>query len=340
MCDTAADPELSNLVNYSCTYDSSGGGTDNWGAIWTPNTSNIMSYSLLSCFGYFSPLQVGKMNYYYTQIGINYPYYSLSGSNYVCNGQTAYYSVSSLPGVSNYVWETSSNLPIISGQGTNSIAVQATDSYGGYVKVSPGCGYNSRKRDIRAFYDLEIDGYDTACAQSGYTYNYSVPALSGANYTWSITDGVINYGQGNRIVNITLTPNSSNQTWLTLQVTGVCTSTVYEHKIITHGNPPFPAEQCYSVGDKPTYMEGDELLDENSIKLYPNPATSLVTLLWSSEENYNLNLIDIRGRIIYTKNNINEKEYILSLENYQDGIYFIQIIKDDTIINKKIILKK
>lgn len=341
LCDTAADPELSNLVNYSCTYDSSGGGTDNWGMTWTPNTSNIMSYTNYFCRNYFSPLQVGKMNHYYTQIGINYPFYSINGSNYICNGQTATYSVASLPGVSHYEWDSSPNINITGGQGTNSVTVTASDSYGGYVRVSPGCGYNSRKRDIRAFYDLEIDGYDTACAQSGYTYNYSVPALSGASYTWSITDGIINYGQGTRIVNITLTPNSSNQTWLTLQVTGVCTTTVYEHKIITHGDPPFPAEQCFSVGDKPIDNTKNDLPLENNFVFFPNPAQNNVTIYWPSSTDYNLNIFDIKGRLIYFRKNINESENILNLENYKSGIYFIQLITNSgSSIVKKLIIKK
>jgi len=49
LCDTAADPELLGLVNYLCVYDSSSGGTDNWGEVWTPNVNNLMSYSYFSC---------------------------------------------------------------------------------------------------------------------------------------------------------------------------------------------------------------------------------------------------------------------------------------------------
>src|SRR5690554_715530 len=197
------------------------------------------------------------MNYYYTQIGISYPFYSVNGSNYVCNGQTVTFTVNSLPGVSNYIWETSGNLPITGGQGTNSITVTAADNYGGYVNVSPGCGYNSRIKYIREFYGLEIEGYDSACPLGGFDYNYTIPPLYGASYTWSITNGSINYGQGTTAVNISLTPNSSNQTWLSLNINGVCASTVYKHKIIIHGNPP-PAEQCFAHQDRPLENQNQE----------------------------------------------------------------------------------
>ncbi|MAP80600.1 MAG: hypothetical protein CL526_05880 [Aequorivita sp.] len=343
LCDTAADPELSGLIhtvgNDPCVYNSAIGGTDNWGEIWTPNTSNIMSYSNLDCFEYFSPLQVGKMNYYYTQIGISYPFYSINGSNYVCNGQTGYYSVASLPGVTSYTWETSSNLPITSGQGTNSITVQATDNYGGYVKVSPGCGYNSRSRSIWKFYDLEIDGYDTACAQGGFDYNYTIPPLYGASYTWSITNGTINYGQGTTTVNISLTPHSSNQTWLSLNINGVCASTVYKHKIINHGDPPPPAEQCFAQQDRPHNNQNQEDIVNDEVKLYPNPANSNVTVFWPSQKSYSLVLRDVHGKILLEENNITENQFDLNLVNYPKGIYFIYLITEYNIIIKKLIIK-
>jgi len=339
LCDTAADPELTGLVDNLCNYNSINGGTDNWGEIWTPNTSNIMSYSDLDCINFFSPLQVGKMNYYYTQIGISYPFYSINGSNYVCNGQTAYYSVTSLPGVTGYTWETSNNLPITSGQGTNSITVQATDNDGGYVKVSPGCGYNSRSRYIREFYDLEIDGYDTACAQGGFDY-YTIPPLSGASYYWTITNGTINFGQGTTAVNITLAPNSSNQTWLSLNINGVCSSTVYKHKIITHGDPPPPAEQCFAQQDRPLGNQYQEdIVNEEEVKLYPNPTTSNVTIYWPSQKSYSLDLRDVRGTILLKQINITENQFDLNLENYPTGIYFIYMTMDNNTFVKRLIIK-
>lgn len=340
LCDTAADPELSSpLVQYqACNYTSSY--TDNWGEIWTPNVNNIMSYSYYTCRNYFSPLQVGKMNYYYTQIGISYPFYSINGSNYVCSGQTVSFSVSSLPGVSSYTWETSSNLPITSGQGTNSITVQATDNYGGYVKVSPGCGYNSRSRYIREFYDLEIDGYDTACAQGGFDYNYTIPPLYGASYTWSITNGTINYGQGTTTVNISLTPNSSNQSWLSLNIGGVCASTVYKHKIITHGDPPPPAEQCFAQQERPLgYQNQEDSSFEDEIKLFPNPTTSNVTVFWPSNKSYTLVVKNVHGMILIEENNITGNRFDINLENYLAGIYFVYLKTDDNTTIKKLIIK-
>lgn len=342
LCDTAADPELRGLVNYLCVYDNSSGGTDNWGETWTPNTSNIMSYSQLGCLNYFSPLQVGKMNYYYTQIGISYPYYSLNGPNYVCKEQTVTFSVPILSGVTNYEWDTSTNLPITSGWGTNSITVTATDNYGGYVKVTPGFGYNSKSKTIKEFYDLEINGYDTACAQSGYTYNYSVPPLSGATYNWSfISNGTINSGNGTNTVNVSLTSHPTNQSMLSVAISGVCTSTVYKYKTITHGDPPPPEVQCITIPD-PLLGSTDtlETILEEDVKLYPNPTTREVNIFWPSKKPYRITLRSTQGTVFYSKSNIMGNPFGLNVENYPSGIYFVYIEADQTTIIKKLILKK
>ncbi len=339
LCDTAADPELSGpLVQYQfCNYTSNY--TDNWGEVWTPNVNNIMSYSYYTCRNYFSPLQIGKMNYYYGQIGINPPTYGINGPNYVCNGQTAYFSVTNTPGV-NYTWDSSTNLPITSGQGTNSITVQASNNDGGFVRVIPSCGNKSRSKTIYYFYDLEINGFDTACAQNGYSYNYSIPPLSGASYFWTITNGTINYGQNSSSVNINLTANSTNQTILSLQITGVCSSTVYKYKYITHGDPPPPAEQCFSYGDRPLANEKlNEIINEEEIKLYPNPTSSNVNIFWPSKKLYNLSLNDVNGRIIFKEINISENQFILNLENYIPGIYFITLTTDNITVIKRLIIK-
>lgn len=342
LCDTAADPELSwALVNYgSCNYTSTY--TDNWGDIWTPNVHNLMSYSYYTCRNYFSPLQVGKMNAYYSLIGVNNPYYSLNGPNYVCNGQTVTFSVPSLPGVTNYEWDTSTNLPITSGWGTNSITVTATNNYGGYVKVTPDCGYSSKSKTVKEFYDLEIDGFDTACAQSGYTYNYSIAPLAGATYYWSfISNGTINSGNGTNTVNVSLTSSPTNQSMLSVAISGVCTSTVYKYKTITHGDPPPPEVQCISIPDPIIGgMATQETINEKDVLLYPNPTTTEVNVFWPSKKPYCITLRNTQGTVFYSKDNIIGNPFGINVENYPSGIYFVYLEADQTTIIKKLILKQ
>ncbi|MEO8150333.1 MAG: zinc-dependent metalloprotease [Bacteroidia bacterium] len=66
-CDTPADPGLGNLVNASCQY--TGTATDANGVAYTPDTSNIMSYSHKPCRVNWSQEQINKMNFTVSDLG-------------------------------------------------------------------------------------------------------------------------------------------------------------------------------------------------------------------------------------------------------------------------------
>lgn len=66
-CDTPADPNLSTIVNSSCQY--TGTATDANGVAYTPDTSNIMSYSYKPCRVNWSAQQIAKMNFTVSDAG-------------------------------------------------------------------------------------------------------------------------------------------------------------------------------------------------------------------------------------------------------------------------------
>jgi hypothetical protein len=64
ICDTPADPQLSNTnVDTNCNY--TGSQTDANGTVFTPDTSNLMSYSRSSCKTHFSPQQLARIYAFY-----------------------------------------------------------------------------------------------------------------------------------------------------------------------------------------------------------------------------------------------------------------------------------
>ncbi len=76
ICDTPADPTLSNtVVNTSCIY--TGTAFDANGMYYVPDPNNIMSYSRKSCRDYFSPMQYGVINTTYNDdrnyLACNFP---------------------------------------------------------------------------------------------------------------------------------------------------------------------------------------------------------------------------------------------------------------------------
>ena len=62
-CDTPADPNLSSLVNANCQY--TGIVQDPYGEYYSPDPSNIMSFSRKECRNYFSQQQTQKMRTYF-----------------------------------------------------------------------------------------------------------------------------------------------------------------------------------------------------------------------------------------------------------------------------------
>ena len=60
LCDTQAEPNLTNFVNKQCEY--TGTNTDNWGDAYHPETNNIMSYpTYRDCRNEFTPSQIAVM---------------------------------------------------------------------------------------------------------------------------------------------------------------------------------------------------------------------------------------------------------------------------------------
>lgn len=64
-----------------------------------------------------------------------------------------------------------------------------------------------------------------------------------------------------------------------------------------------------------------------SLEYYPNPAASLFHIKLPT--NVSIQVFDVLGNQIYKENNIKEFNYKLDVENYKNGLYFIQVISAD-----------
>ncbi len=117
-------------------------------------------------------------------------------------GQTAVYSVTTIPGVTTYTWVVPYSMTIINGQGTNSITVQAQYDNGGQISVTPNCGYGIATFDVQNLAYLNIIGPEIACTNQ--YINYEAPYFANTTYTWTITDGNIVSGQGTNSVTVVL----------------------------------------------------------------------------------------------------------------------------------------
>jgi len=136
---------------------------------------------------------------------------SISGPSRVCPGETVTYSVASVARASAYIWSVPTGMTITSGAGTNVISVLVDGAYtGGNVTVAAtnSCGTSPVRTRTTVFNTPNTPGAisGTTSGVCGLTQSYSIAAVSGASsYTWAVSGGTINSGQGTTSVSVTWT---------------------------------------------------------------------------------------------------------------------------------------
>lgn len=132
---------------------------------------------------------------------------AISGAANPCAGSTQTYTVTNTTGVT-YTWALPTGWSILSGQGTNTVSVNAGTS-GGTIQVTPSnsCGNGSAQTLTVSITSIpaqpgSISGSASPC--QGTSQNYSVPSVSGITYTWAAPAGWnILSGQGTAAITVT-----------------------------------------------------------------------------------------------------------------------------------------
>jgi len=81
-----------------------------------------------------------------------------------------------------------------------------------------------------------------------------------------------------------------------------------------------------------------EQVSEAFFSCTPNPTRSILTLTFPEQvQTGEIRILDITGRIILTKNLLNENKTEFSVAEFLDGLYTIQLITPDTTSNQKFV---
>lgn len=282
-------------------------------------------------YGYY-PKTPSNVTFAYSVLGLEVP--SISGPSPVCSQAT--YTINPPEG-STVTWSTSnSNLTLLSGQGTDLAVfkkngnglcnVNATIVTGGQsLAVQPlevWCGTPVVKR-ITGVQHFPLGG-------SG-TYIAEVENRGDLVYHWSVSPSVPISFSGNHAY-ITF-PSTNGDYTITLTVTNSCGSTKGYHYVATGEYEPF--------------------------RIYPNPATDVVTVQLSDEtERPGMLLNKETGETIIKSGNSGVYEiqlwsmstmlkrfttdqpvYQIPVSGLPAGIYFVRVIKDGHTHTKKLIKK-
>ncbi len=76
----------------------------------------------------------------------------------------------------------------------------------------------------------------------------------------------------------------------------------------------------------------------NTIHIYPNPATDKLYLNFTNQDIDKIQLIDSTGRVVYIKREVNQKESI-ELSQFNSGFYIVQIHTSDNTYTTKVRIK-
>ena len=87
-------------------------------------------------------------------------------------------------------------------------------------------------------------------------------------------------------------------------------------------------------------MLSTQAVDANNINIYPNPSSGWVNVDLNSVNGVvSIQVVDVAGRLVTTQPiNSTQKSYAIDMGTTKAGVYFVQVITDGGLFNKKIII--
>lgn len=88
-----------------------------------------------------------------------------------------------------------------------------------------------------------------------------------------------------------------------------------------------------------TEPSGIQKVSNNKIYIYPNPARTYVNLIVPDTlPSMNVEIIDVFGKLIWQKNNLENTSIRINLSKYKTGTYFIRVKTKDKVLTQKLIV--
>jgi plastocyanin len=187
--------------------------------------------------------------------------------------------------------------------------------------------------------------------------NLSVQTFSNnqskAKFTWDTTGNYV-------FARILLRVDSSGSSWQTAGGFGVYYPTLFVNKFGLQAGESYRAQGrtfCDSnitayrspswtppiFWTQPGSIRLSGGVSINNLDVYPNPSNNIFNITFNVDKllHLNIKIINVLGKIVYTEEKqqfIGEYTNQISLDDYVNGIYFLEIETDNGIINKKLIL--
>ena len=84
--------------------------------------------------------------------------------------------------------------------------------------------------------------------------------------------------------------------------------------------------------------DGIDGVEGNVMSLFPNPASTVVTISVEMEGNVTLSIVDMNGRTVYTKQG-SDHSFSVDVSAMAKGAYFVRIVGEQSTAVSKLIVK-
>ncbi len=252
----------------------------------------------------------------------------------VCGATGVAYTANPVVGALSYLWNVPTGATIMSGQGTATITVDFSGSYGGgsmTVIAQNGCG-NGAARALTVLgapgQASPITGPTALCANQN--YNYGVATIAGAaTYTWTVPSGfIILSGQGTKDIVVKAGANPAGSLSISVRASNAC------------GTGPIRSLNGISITLCPRIGDAAAM----NISAYPNPVSDLLNVSFNSDKNQDVlvTMMDAAGRVVLNENRnadegANKLEF--SVKGMAAGIYTMQFRTNDTVQKIRIVVE-
>lgn len=258
------------------------------------------------------------------------------GPETICSEETSEYTIEEVDGANSIIWTISpEEAGTISGDELVGTVTWAND-YEGEVEVSArgqnDCGAGSSEGSLTVMVYTEpspvVEGDDLVCQLAEGIY--SVTNSEYSTYDWTVDGGEIREGQGTNEITVYWTAPQGSTTYVDVTETKMenCEGVAETFEVTI--------DQC--VGVEENYQA--------SVKVYPNPANSILNISLSNVNSSSIvmMLINPEGKVIIQ----NEKEIsnesinsTIDVSGLPQGIYYVIINSSDKIIaREKVVIIK
>lgn len=264
----------------------------------------------------------------------------IKGTTYnLCGGGNYTYTTANITGATSYTWTTPASFALVQNNGKSAlIKVPSTFTSGSIsVKANNDCGSSITKAlvvyAIAPNPSAGITG--PATVSSGQTnVTYQITSLSGISYNWTVPSGsVITSGQGTNKITVNFGSTGGS---ITVILSNNCGSSPMGKKTVTV-SPTFAMAKNQDKDVSPVL---------HGIEVYPNPAQSLMNVLFNANkegDQYKLLITDLNGKEIYTKQGVATKgsnNLQLDVSKFSAAVYVLKIVINDHVEVAKIIKEK